>query len=80
MDTGWIIRMLVIAVAIGIAIPAIAASMNRIRRNGGRFSLSLLFAVVAGVAIYCGVFVVLWHSLQPPEQSPISAPTSHDLP
>ena len=63
MDATWIPRMAVVTLVTLLCVGATSAVIIHLRKNGGRFSLFLLLAIVTGVAIYCEVFVLLWHSL-----------------
>jgi hypothetical protein len=62
-ETAWVIRMAVILLFTSIAVPAIAMFIIHLRKTGGRFSMRIMLAIVAGVAIYAAVFSLLLRSL-----------------
>jgi hypothetical protein len=65
MDAASVIRMLAIVAVIALSIAANSVVVHRVRKSGYQLSLSLLFAIVTGVAVYCAAFIALWHSLRP---------------
>lgn len=61
--TLWALRFAVVVLFGSIGIPAIMVWIRHVRRSRGRIGLKELFAVVAAVAAYLTICVLLWHSV-----------------